>query len=182
MGNKESNMRNSNKLVIGCGKKIIEDFVNVDIIKLDGIDIVHDLNRFPYPFKDNEFKFIYCDNVLEHLNDIKLPIEELWRISRAGAKIKIIVPIFPSVWSFCDPTHRSIYTYFTFNYFRPEDGLNYYSHARFNIKKRKIVFQKFFKPLEIIINSFDISKKIWAHYFSHIFPAQFLDIELEVVK
>lgn len=170
------------KINLGCGKDTMEGYINLDIAKLPGVDIVHNLNLYPYPFKDNEFEYVYCDNILEHLNDIIKPLEEIHRISKKGAIVKIIVPVFPSVWTFCDPTHKSVYTYFTLNYFRPEDNLDYYSKAKFNIKKRKIIFQKILKPIEIIINSCEITKKIWAVYLSHLIHAMFLDIELEVIK
>lgn len=174
--------KESKKLTIGCGKDIKKDFVNLDIVKLPGVDVVHDLNKYPWPFKENQFEYIFCDNVLEHLNDIIKPIEEIWRISKPKAKTRIIVPLFPSVWSFCDPTHKSVYTYFTFNYFRPEDLLNYYTKARFNIIKRKIIFDKLLKPIEFLVNSSNSAQKIWAFYFSHLINAQFLDVTLEVVK
>ncbi len=175
-------MKQTKKLTVGCGKDIKKDFVNLDIVGLPGVDVVHDLNKYPWPFKENEFEYIYCDNVLEHLNEIIKPLEEIWRISKSKAKIRIIVPIFPSVWSFCDPTHKSVYTYFTFNYFGLKFDLNYYSKARFSILKRKILFNKFLKPFEWIVNCSEISKKIWAFYFSHLINAQFLDVTLETIK
>jgi len=175
-------MKQSKKLTIGCGKDIKKDFVNLDIAKLPGVDVIHNLNKYPWPFKDNEFEYIYCDNVLEHLEDIIKPLEEIWRISRSKARIRIIVPIFPSVWSFCDPTHKSIYTYFTFNYFRLKFDLNYYSKARFGILKRKIIFNKIIKPVEWIVNFSEINQKIWASYLSHLIVAQEQDITLETIK
>jgi len=44
------------KLHLGCGKIIKEGYVNLDIQKLPGVDVIHDLNKFPYPFKDNSFQ------------------------------------------------------------------------------------------------------------------------------
>jgi len=175
-------MKQSKKLTIGCGKDIKEDFVNLDIVKLPGVDVVHNLNKYPWPFKDNTFEYIYCDNVLEHLEDIIKPIEEIWRISQNKGEAKIIVPIFPSVWSFCDPTHKSVYTFFTFNYFRPEDSLNYYTKARFKIKSRKIIFQKGLQPIQWIVNSTKFTQKTWALFISHLVPAQFLEVSLEAIK
>ena len=83
------------------------------------------------------------NNVLEHLNDTIKPIEELWRITKNKGIIKIWVPLYPSIGCFADPTHKQTFTYMSFNYFREEDGLNYYSCARFKIKKRKIIFSKY---------------------------------------
>jgi predicted SAM-dependent methyltransferase len=58
------------KLNFGCGEEIMEGFVNMDILKLEGVDVAHDFNKFPYPFKDNEFDEIYTSHVLEHLEDL----------------------------------------------------------------------------------------------------------------
>jgi len=170
------------KLNLGCGKDIKEGYVNVDSVKLPGVDKVIDLNKYPWPFKDNEFDFVFCSHILEHLDSIIRPLEEIWRITKKSGKVKIIVPISPSVWAFADPTHKQFYTYFTFNYFRPEDNLNYYSKARFNIKNRKIIFSKYLKPIEFLVNSTEITKKTWAFFFYFLFPAETFEIELEVLK
>ncbi|MEK6954514.1 MAG: hypothetical protein AABX01_05875 [Candidatus Micrarchaeota archaeon] len=40
------------KLNRGSGiTKQKEGWVNLDIVKSEGVDVVHDLNKFPYPFK-----------------------------------------------------------------------------------------------------------------------------------
>lgn len=44
------------KLTIGCGKKIEEGYINLDKIALKGVDIVWDLDKFPYPFEDNTLR------------------------------------------------------------------------------------------------------------------------------
>ncbi|MEK6823649.1 MAG: methyltransferase domain-containing protein [Nanoarchaeota archaeon] len=170
------------KLNIGCGKNIKKEFVNLDSVNLPGVDIVHDLNEYPWPFKKDEFDEIYCSHVLEHLDNIIKPLEEIWRITKKNGLIRILVPISPSVWAFADPTHKQFYTYFTFNYFRPEDNLNYYSKARFNIKKRKVSFSKYLRLVEILVNSSEITKKIWAFFLYFLFPAETLEIELKVIK
>ena len=55
------------RLNLGCGRKIFKNSVNLDRVKLDGVDVVHDLNKFPYPFKDESFDEIKALAVLEHL-------------------------------------------------------------------------------------------------------------------
>lgn len=175
-------MTETKKLNIGCGKNIKKNYINLDSVNLPEVDIIHNLNHYPWPFKKDEFNEIYCSHVLEHLNSIIEPIEEIWRITKDKGKIKILVPISPSVWAFADPTHKQFYTYFTFNYFRLKDNLNYYSKARFNIKKRKILFSKYLKLIEVLVNSSETSKKIWAFFLYFLFPAETLEVELEVIK
>ena len=170
------------KLNIGCGKIILDGYINLDSVKLPGVDVVHNLEKYPWPFKDNTFDEVLCDNILEHLDDIIKPVEELWRITKLGGKIIVRVPIYPSPWAFTDPTHKSAYTFITFNYFRPIDNLNYYSHARFNIKKRKIIFEHLLCWLNPIVNYCEPFQKLYYFYFSGAIPANSLYFELEVIK
>ncbi len=170
------------KLNIGCGKLSRNGYVNMDIARLPGVDVVHDLNNYPWPFKENEFDEIYASHVLEHLDSIIDPLEEIWRVSKNGALIKIGVPIFPGVLAACDPTHKQFYTYMTFKYFEPSNtGLNYYSKAQFITKKRKIIFNRYIKFFEAI-NISKFTQKFYAAFFSFLFPATILEVELIVVK
>lgn len=38
------------KLNLGCGKDIKPDYINLDLRKVNGVDIMCSLNSFPYPF------------------------------------------------------------------------------------------------------------------------------------
>ena len=58
-------------LHIGCGKNKRTGAVGVDVLPLDGVDLVHDLNRTPYPFNNNEFDLVVAEHVLEHLDDLE---------------------------------------------------------------------------------------------------------------
>ena len=52
------------KINLGCGRNIMKGYVNVDKIKLRGVDVVHDLDKFPYPFKENSVDEIYARYIL----------------------------------------------------------------------------------------------------------------------
>jgi ubiquinone/menaquinone biosynthesis C-methylase UbiE len=170
------------KLNLGCGKDIKKDYVNLDSIKLPGVDIVHNLEVYPWPFKKNDFDYVYCHHVLEHMESIIKPMEEIWRITKNGARVFIEVPNFPSIGCAADPTHKQFYTYLTFNYFRPEDNLNYYTHARFKIIKRKIIFSKLFPFLTWFFNLSEKMQKFHTLFLSNILPAEILQAELETIK
>ncbi|NUM79926.1 methyltransferase domain-containing protein, partial [bacterium] len=75
------------RLNLGCGTDIIPGFINLDIVKLDGVDVVHDLSKYPYPFEENTFDEIVAIDVIEHLPSTVQVIEELYRISSPNAKI-----------------------------------------------------------------------------------------------
>tara|TARA_B110000046_G_scaffold29575_1_gene31116 strand:- start:537 stop:806 length:270 start_codon:yes stop_codon:yes gene_type:complete len=74
-------------------------FIEVDILKLKGVDIVHDLNYTPYPFENNVADEISMNNVLEHINNTFRVIDELYRIGKNKCIINIAVPYF--IDSFC---------------------------------------------------------------------------------
>jgi len=170
------------KLNLGCGKDIKNGYLNVDISPLSGVNKVINLNRYPWPLKDRSFKEIYCDNILEHLDNIVLPMEEIWRICKDKARVIIKVPAYPSIWAFSDPTHKSVFTLITLDYFRPEDGLNYYSKARFKIINKKIIFNKYLKFIENIVNLNPKIQKTYYLFLSLIVPPSSLFFELEAVK
>ncbi|MBS3084792.1 methyltransferase domain-containing protein [Candidatus Pacearchaeota archaeon] len=174
--------RQVKKLHLGCGRKYKEGFINLDISKNVKADVYHDLNKYPYPFKDNTFDYIYADNVLEILTSITKPMEELSRISKKGAIIEIIVPLAPTSHAFRDPTHKTFFTYRTFEYFLDGSGLNYYSKARFEIIKRRIIFHNRLGFLTKLINLNESFCKFLCEFFSQFFPPAFIHVRLRVKK
>ena len=119
------------KLNLGCGEIYLKDYINCDFVKRLKVDKIVDLNKFPYPFKDNYADEILLDNVLEHLGDLVLVMQELHRILKKGGKLKIIVPYAKSDGAFQDPTHTHFFTEKTMDYFTLDSKLNFYSTARF---------------------------------------------------
>ncbi len=155
------------KLNLGCGKDIKAGYINLDCIKLPGVDVVHDLNKFPWPFNDNEFEEIYCAQILEHLSDLIKVVEELWRISKKGAILRLSVPYYHSQGAFRDPTHKLFFHYYTFDYFLKNEKLNYYSNIRFSILyKKTITFVKFLNIIpDIRIPFYNITFRVLLSYF-----------------
>ncbi len=80
------------KLNFGCGKDIKPGFINVDYVKHDGVDIVHDLGEIPYPFESNSADEIVMSHVLEHLVYPLKAIIECHRILKTGGLLYISVP------------------------------------------------------------------------------------------
>ena len=97
------------KLNLGSGSKILKGYVNVDKFQYYNPDVVHDLEKFPYPFKDNSVDEILLSHVLEHIgqnpdvfNNI---IKEFYRICKNNSVIDIRVPHPRHDDFIADPTH-----------------------------------------------------------------------------
>ena len=55
------------KLDLACGGAKKEGFTGVDIADIEGVDIVHDLNIYPWPFEDGSVEEINCSHYVEHI-------------------------------------------------------------------------------------------------------------------
>jgi SAM-dependent methyltransferase len=104
----------------------------VDCLALPGVDIVHDLDSYPYPFAADSVDEIHAYHVLEHVPDVMATMEELWRISKPGATVHIRVPHFTGILAWKDPTHKRSFTSESFGYFG-QNGYSYYTKARFDV-------------------------------------------------
>jgi glycosyltransferase involved in cell wall biosynthesis/predicted SAM-dependent methyltransferase len=113
---KESNL----KLELGCGEYVAEGFIGVDMKKADHVGIVHDLNVFPWPFKDNTVSHIRAYHIFEHLKDIISVMNECYRILKPEGILELEVPTTDGHGAFSDPTHVSFWNQDTLNYFCQE--------------------------------------------------------------
>ena len=82
------------KLNLGCGRDIKksnkeEIWINLDQFKLKGVDVAHNLDKTPWPFKSNYFDEIYARDVIEHLKDLFKTMKEIHRISKKNGRFYI---------------------------------------------------------------------------------------------
>ena len=93
------------KLNLGAGYSPLPDMINVDIAPLEGINVVHNLEVFPWPWPDESVEEVFSSHFLEHIHDIFGFFNELYRVMKVGAKAKFITPYGGSVRAWQDPTH-----------------------------------------------------------------------------
>lgn len=105
------------RLNLGCGRFKKSGFVNLDSVADVEPDVLHDLNRFPYPFNDGVFSVVEADHVLEHLQDPFAVMKELYRICTSRGAIRIRVPHFSR--GFTHPQHTRGFDVSFPLYFRP---------------------------------------------------------------
>ena len=173
------------KLNLGCGSDIKKDYTNLDYVKLPGVNVVHDIEKIPYPFKENTFDEIYCKDILEHVSDVPKVIKELHRILKKDGKIIIQVPHFTSCDNFGDITHKNMFSSCSFDSFLKKHLRAYYHSFHFISLKSKIVFRKkiYFLHNYLIEPLINISKQTKLYYetsgFCYCFPAFNLIFELK---
>jgi len=98
-------MENLKKLNLGCGENKKSGYLNIDWNELTRPDILHDLNEFPYPFRDNTFDLIEAEHILEHLDKPFQVMKELHRILKPGGKLLIKVPHFSRGFTHAEHAH-----------------------------------------------------------------------------
>ena len=114
--------------------------INLDWIKLSGVDVVHDIEKCPWPFKSNSFDTIYAYNVLEHVDNFVKIMEEIYRILKPNGILIVKGPYYMHKDTFTDPTHKRGFTTKSFQYFEEGCELGYYTKARFKVEKIELIY------------------------------------------
>lgn len=112
------------RLNLGCGSQPMDGYVNVDSWHQPGVDVVHDLDVFPWPWKDGEAEEIRAFDIYEHVD---YPLEfmgECHRILQPGATLFIHTGHWRDMSSYTDPTHKRFLTEESFDYWVPGTYLN----------------------------------------------------------
>ena len=167
-------------LDVGCGDaRDPRATCGIDVRKYPGVDVVHDLERFPWPIEQSRFDRIICRDIIEHIEDVTRTMEELHRISRPGGRIEIWTPHFSHPNSFHDPTHKHHFTLGTFDYFTGDRAYPRYLNCQFRMVERTLLFDKH-EPLGKLLAR--LNARLYEKQFSHLFPPRGLYFEIEVVK
>jgi predicted SAM-dependent methyltransferase len=86
------------KLNVGCWKRDLPGFINIDLIELPHIDFktdIGDLNMFD----DDSADLIYCSHALEYktLVEVNTTLKEWWRVLKPGGILRLSVPNFQAL-------------------------------------------------------------------------------------
>ena len=155
-------------LDIGCGQSTYRFLLTESQTKYKGIDVV-EASSFDYvnnditlfdgetiPFNDNTFDGILCTEVLEHVFNHQKLIDEMYRVSKTGAKLIITIPF------------SARYHYIPHDYFR------------YTPSALEKIFSKF-SSVEITPRGTDvlsICAKIIVLFFRNIIPTNFIKLVL----
>ena len=172
-------MKNELRVNLGSGGLPLEGYINVDMNPdSPNVDIVHNLDIYPWPFEDDSVDEVSMVHCLEHLDDHNRGMKEIYRILKKGAKAKLIVPHFTWQYAYADPTHKHFFAYWTFFYYTKKGG--YFDFA-FSSCKVKIVFGKTLSFWNWLLEPlFNLMPNIYEQSVLRMFPA--IHISAELVK
>ena len=125
------------KLNIGCGQDIKKGYINLDKSKVKGVDVVHNLDKYPWPFPSNYFDEVYGRDAIEHLRDLNKAMKEIHRISKPNAKVRLIVPYWHSSGAFY-PNHYYFFNVDSMKFFTDEDR-SYDNYYGFKLEEIKLI-------------------------------------------
>jgi len=172
-------------LDVGCGINKQPGTIGVDRNPASRADVLADLNHFPYPFAGASFDRITAIHIIEHLDDVIAAMEEFHRLLRPGGTLRIETPHYTDFSSFCDPTHKSHLTSFSFRYFGPDHaGFGYYSPVRLREVSVRVKLLRFWKLLgfEFLVNRFPRYRRFWEYYLCYLVRGKVMIFEFEVLK
>jgi hypothetical protein len=104
------------KLNLGCCDAPVAGFVNVDIVPGPTVDQVADL-RAPWPWPDDSIEYVRAWDIIEHLPDKIMTMNEIYRVLVPGGQAEIAVPTTEGSGAFQDPTHVSFWNRRSFLYY-----------------------------------------------------------------
>lgn len=155
------------RLDIGGGDNPNPGFVNIDILPLSKVDIVWDIETFPWPLPDECVLTATASHVLEHINPHKgifiAVMDEIWRVLKPGAQFAFVSPHASSPGFAQDPTHCNMINETTMHYFDPDPenrNIGQSLYAFYRPKPWKIVRQ-YWNPmgnLEVLLEKRPIDK------------------------
>ena len=185
------------KLNIGCGNRKRNDEYGIDMVRTSKVNLVHNLDRFPWPIHSDSFEYVYACHTLEHLHDIPRVLKEIHRIGKNGATVRIIVPFYSNVSSFRDVTHKHFFSYGSLDpWFKQADALyrtdlGYkFSFIKNNIKinfldeNLNINYLRTKKLINKLFRFFLglISIRIYERFLAFIIPSSEIEYILEIKK
>lgn len=114
------------KINIGQPHDDRKDWIGIDI--QSGSDIVRDIDK-GLPFDDNSVDEVYSSYCLEHVKDIVFVMNEIHRVCKPNAIVKIIVPTVYGDAAFQDPTHKVFFNRTSFVYYCLGSGQKQAKHT-----------------------------------------------------
>jgi SAM-dependent methyltransferase len=160
--------------------------VSVDISRDVRPNVVADLNRPPYPFKDNSFDAAYAFSVVEHLDNFFGVFTDLHRVLKPGGFVALLTPHFSNAASFIDPSHRLHLSVRSFDYFIEGTDLfasyGFYTRVRYRVRERLLMLERPWTHLSFLQRAVNRFPQFYEEHLCYLLRGSGIYLELEVVK
>jgi SAM-dependent methyltransferase len=127
---------------LGCGPNKTGGALGFDRLARPGVDVVCDLER-PLPIRTGSIDGVRMSHIIEHIRELIPFMEEVYRVCKAGAEVRVIAPYYTSRGAFRDPTHVRFIAEDTFQYFEPPT--EYGVQTNFRIERVEYEYRKPFR-------------------------------------
>jgi SAM-dependent methyltransferase len=170
-------------LDIGCGPlKKNKDWIGIDALDSDAVDIVGDIYEVIKAFPDNSADAIHSFHFFEHIDNVPALLMELRRVLKPAGFIEIVVPHFSNAYFYSDYTHQHFFGLYSFSYMAKDDLLrrkvpNYNLQTGLQLKS---VYLRFRSPwyinrpfrmlCQLIFNMSTLMKEWYEDSWSRSFP------------
>ncbi len=172
-------------LDVGCGINKRPGSIGIDRNPATAADVLVELDRYPYPFRDSSFDALQAVHVIEHVSDVIRTMEEFHRLVRPGGEVFLVTPHYTDFSSFCDPTHRWHLNSFSLRYFGEDNaGYGYYSAVRFHENSVHVKLLALWRWLgfEFLVNRFPRFRRFWEYYLCYVVRGKVIEWRLMVIK
>lgn len=180
---------------LGCGNSKPDGYIGIDIVNLDGVDIVANVEKGLGFIPDNSVDIISSRHFLEHVSNYELLIREIHRVLKPTGIHKAIVPHFSNPHYYSDYTHKNFFGLYSFDYFGSTSTQlkrkvpAFYNDIQFDILKRDLNFKSQFfirnilkRIPKFIFNQSNYWKELYEESFSYKFPCSEIYFEMRPVK
>jgi len=137
-GCKKLNLRSGNRPQSG-------GFVNHDFtVHRSEVDIVHDLNKLPWPWEDNSWDLVRAFHTFGYLElDLIVSLNECWRIVKPKGILNVKYPVVgKSSAIYDDPTRRWFWSEESLDFVDPRTDYGqrcgYYTDRKWKIRTKKL--------------------------------------------
>ena len=153
-------MNSKPKIVdLGCGRYKIKDSIGIDKYPEVMPDICVDFEKDAIPLEAESVDIVYCNQVMEHINDIFKVMNEIHRILKKDGILVIKVPYWSSEGAFRDPTHVRFFSEKSFDYWDPDCECAYYANT---------------SPFKLINFEYKVNKRVFPRILYKLFGIRFL--------
>lgn len=180
---------------LGCGPNKSPGVIGVDMLPLEGVDVVHNLEE-PLSFiPDNSIDELRSSHLLEHVSDLDQLIREIHRVLKPGGKHVAVVPHFSNPYYYSDYTHQRFFGLYTFDYMASMETKlrrpvpDFYSTVKFNIEKRHLNFKSHFvvrnlfkQVVKRLVNLSSYTQELYEEAFCYVVPCSDITFIMTPVK